>query len=372
MKISKKRCKICVMNEGRVHIHEDGICQACKNYANRKNVDWQRRWKELEKLCDKHRRTDGGYDSIITVSGGKDSSYQTWLFKEVLHMNPLCVMVDNFSWSQTGVLNYNNLGERFGVDIYKISLNRKAAKILTIDGLVNEFRPNLYWDRALFCVPLQIAVEKGIKLVIWGEDPSYFKGGSYPKETPDALIQLKIVAPDNFKIEDFCVGGLTPKDLQTCILPPKEKLDELDAIFTSYYVPWNSHENTKKWKEFGGKGFGDTGEWNRKGLEYLDDMQVDTVGYLINNYCKFIKFGFSNQTEQCSIAIREGLIDREEGIRRVNAFDWELDHRMLVDFLSFIDMSEEEFHKLVDKFANRDLLEKDPVLGLWRLKENAR
>lgn len=32
-----------------------------------------------------------GYDCMIAVSGGKDSHFQVWLMKEVMHMNPLLV-----------------------------------------------------------------------------------------------------------------------------------------------------------------------------------------------------------------------------------------------------------------------------------------
>jgi hypothetical protein len=41
---------------------------------------------------------------------------------------------------------------------------------------------------------------------------------------------------------------------------------------------------------------------------------------------------------------------------------------MLKDFLSFIDYKEEDFWKVVDKFANKDIVEKRD--GNWRLKKN--
>ena len=48
--------------------NEDGICSACYHYENRKNIDWDQRYSELERLCDKYRRDDGNYDCIVTVS----------------------------------------------------------------------------------------------------------------------------------------------------------------------------------------------------------------------------------------------------------------------------------------------------------------
>lgn len=34
---------------------ESGVCCADNHIENRKNIDWDARWKELEALCDKYR-----------------------------------------------------------------------------------------------------------------------------------------------------------------------------------------------------------------------------------------------------------------------------------------------------------------------------
>ena len=73
-----KYCKKCVMPNTRpgIKFSEEGICSACQAYENRKKIDWEARYKELEKICDKYRGINGaGYDSAIAVSGGKDSFY---------------------------------------------------------------------------------------------------------------------------------------------------------------------------------------------------------------------------------------------------------------------------------------------------------
>lgn len=63
-------CKICTMPDTRPGIvfDEDGVCCACRHYENRKNVDWDKRWEELEKLCGKYRGCNGeGYQSVKTL-----------------------------------------------------------------------------------------------------------------------------------------------------------------------------------------------------------------------------------------------------------------------------------------------------------------
>lgn len=55
-------CKRCVMPDTRpgITFNEDGICSACQAYEDRKKVDWDKRYKELEMLCDKYRNCNGG------------------------------------------------------------------------------------------------------------------------------------------------------------------------------------------------------------------------------------------------------------------------------------------------------------------------
>ena len=59
---------------------------------------------------------------------------------------------------------------------------------------------------------------------------------------------------------------------------------------------------------------------------------------------------------------------REEAVKKVIEEDWKLDRRMLKDFLEFTEYKEGDFWKIVDKFANRDIVEKRD--GVWRLKKN--
>ena len=48
-------CTKCTMPDTRpgITFDEQGVCSACRHYENRKNVDWNARWKEFEALCDK-------------------------------------------------------------------------------------------------------------------------------------------------------------------------------------------------------------------------------------------------------------------------------------------------------------------------------
>lgn len=73
-----KYCVKCVMPDTRpgIALNGEGVCSACQSYERRKNINWNERWKQFEKICDKYRGMNGnGYDCAIAVSGGKDSHY---------------------------------------------------------------------------------------------------------------------------------------------------------------------------------------------------------------------------------------------------------------------------------------------------------
>ena len=56
-----KYCKKCTMPDTRpgITFDEEGVCSACRHFESRKNIDWDKRWKEFEALCDKYRGMNG-------------------------------------------------------------------------------------------------------------------------------------------------------------------------------------------------------------------------------------------------------------------------------------------------------------------------
>lgn len=58
---------------------------------------------------------------------------------------------------------------------------------------------------------------------------------------------------------------------------------------------------------------------------------------------------------------------RDEAIKLAMEHEYKLDLKMLKDFIDFIGITEEYFWEVVDKFANKDIVEK--IDGVWKLKE---
>lgn len=363
-------CKKCVMPNTRpgISFNEEGICSACQSYENRKNINWEARWKEFEALCDKYRGMNGdGPDCAIAASGGKDSHYQVYLMKNVMHMNPILFTVeDNFPMTEAGIHNLKNISEEFGCSIISLKPNIKAQKKIMRYMFETYGKPTWYIDRLIYTYPLMMAQKFNTPLLVYGENVSYEYGGTDAKETYSAKDQLSNgVASGIDEMELIENAGVSKEDLRFTRAPKLQDIDKLDPIYISYFIQWNSFKNYEFAKKHG---FHDlTHEWDRTHhVESFD--QIDSRAYLVHSWLKYPKFGHASATDYVSRMIRYGMITRDKGVELVNEHDSKLDPLSVRDFCMFCGYSETEFWEIIDKQYNKDLFEKNNI-GKWVLKE---
>lgn len=159
-----------------IQFNEEGICSACLNYENRPDVDWAKREEELKQILEKYRSKDGSnYDCIVHVSGGKDSHFQVIKMLE-LGMNPLCVTATTDKLSALGRHNIESI-KNLGVDYIEFSVNPKTRRIINRFAL--EEVGDISWPEhiTIFTIPVRIAVQMKIPLIIWGENAQNEYGG---------------------------------------------------------------------------------------------------------------------------------------------------------------------------------------------------
>lgn len=370
-------CKKCVMPDTRpgITFNEQGICSACQSYENRKNVDWEKRFQELQALCDKYRGMNGSsYDCAIAVSGGKDSHFQVYFMKEVMKMNPILFTVeDNFPMTEAGKHNIRNISEEFGCHLISLKPDIKTQKILMRYMFEKYGKANWYLDRLIYIYPLQMALAFHTPLLVYGENVSYEYGGSDYGETYSAKGQLRNGVASDVPMEELeaALAAADPENWQSMKASlamaealAEEQIESLDPIYLSYFVQWNSYGNYMFAKS---RGFHDlTGEWERTHMAEQFD-QVDSRAYLVHPWMKYPKFGHASATDYAARFVRYGLMTREEAVEVVKARDSALDPACVRDFCEFTGYTESEFWKIMDKWYNRDLFEKDP-LGVWRLR----
>lgn len=361
-------CKKCIMPDTRpgITFNEDGVCIACQNHDRKKMIDWDKRYKELEELCDKYRRKNPtDYDCIIAVSGGKDSHYQVYVMKELMNMNPLLITVeDYFTSTHAGIDNLKNINEAFGCNMISFKPNRRAGKIISRYMFEKYGRPLWYVDRLLYTVPLYYASMLNIPLLVYGENVSYEYGGVDDEETYSAKNQVFNGVAPGIDLDELVAQGVKREELAYLEAPSRELLNSIEPIYLSYFVEWNGIKNYEIAKRFGFRDL--EHEWDR--TNHIENFnQIDSMGYLLNAWMKYPKFGHAYATDYAARWVRYGLLTREEAVKLAEEKDHALDSKIRDDFCKTVGMTVPEFYAALDKLYNKDLFEKNEY-EQWRLK----
>lgn len=125
-----------------------------------------------------------------------------------------------------------------------------------------------------------------------------------------------------------------------------------------HYVPWDGLANSLIAQANGFEVPPHPTLGSMVNYENLDNHQV-----AIHEYFKFLKFGFGRATDHACLHIRRGRLSREMGLNMVRSLDgkfpWEYLGKSLVDTLSPLEISLDEFIKICDKFTNKALFKRD-------------
>ena len=365
MKKKLRRCTNCLMPETRPRISYDkrGVCNACQwAEEKRTDVDWEARWKELEAFCDKYRSQNENFDCIVPASGGKDSSYVAYMMKHKLGMHPLCVNVVPPLTFDVGVQNLKNFIE-VGFDCVMINPNPLVAKEISKKALIEHGQPLLSWIINVQVAIFKTAINFNVPFVMFGEEGETEYGGSSKLknsavyEIDDSIaLYLSGIGPEQFETE------FSEKELYWWKYPSEDEFrnSALAIAHWSYFENWDPYKHYLLTKEK----FGMKGKATNSVGTYNDFSQNDTCLYDLHTYLMYLKFGFGRCTQDVGIDIRRGTMDRKQAVELVKQLDGAYPDPYVEQYLEFFDLSREEFEAVLDKWANKDLLEK--VNGRWR------
>lgn len=326
-------CKKCGMPNTRLgSVFTDGVCQPCINFENRAEIDWQKRKEMLDDILTDARRHGAQYDCVCPVSGGKDSLTIVAGLVERGAVPLLVTVTDEFTHTQAGLHNVKNIAERFDVD--HIVFRHAPGEFVynSRKDFENELHPLKWIEEKIYRTPIQIAKAMGIPAVFFGENSGYEYGS----------------------------------DPELSVLHPLS--DEQTKVYYYFgFTPYDERKNMQTAREYGFKDLNDFAEWPRQGnIEQF--TQIDSIGYIIQLWTKFPKFGFQRVADMTSRMVRRGQMTLEKANQLVKDEDWRCDPAAKADFCRAIDITEKQFDEIVDKHANRDILQKDAA-GNWRRKD---
>ncbi len=385
-----KFCKRCVISNQRpsstlefkhninekkqtIAFDDEGICAACR-YAEKKDneVDWKQREEELWKLCDKYRRDDGYYDCIVPGSGGKDSVRASYLLKYKFNMHPLTVTWTPHIYTEVGWRNF----ERWihsGFDNILFSPNGKIHRLLTrlaFENLLHPFQPFILGQKN---IGAKFAALYNIPLVFYGENEAEY--GNPIQDNLTSLRDAKFHTGNNY--EEMYLGGvqvkylITKYNLKMVDLLPYLPMDpyeferkKIQVHYLGYYIKWDPQESYYFAVEH--SGFEANSERTEGTYSKYNSIDDKTDPYMY--WTILIKFGIGRATYDASQEIRNHKITREEGIALVKKFDQEFPKKYFKEFLEYMEITEEHFWEVVDKFRSPHLWKKEN--GQWKLRKN--
>ena len=345
-----------------LRLDAEGVCNACRAYERRSQVDWDARRVELLALLEKYRRHGQHWDCIVPVSGGKDSTYQVIRMLQ-LGLNPLCVTSTTCDLSELGRRNIENL-KQLGVDHIAFSPNPRVRARLNRIGLTEI--GDISWPEhvGIFTIPVRAAVQFNIPLLVWGENSQNEYGGPAAAAEDNTLTRRWL--------EEFGgLLGLRVSDLSATygidarhLLPYQYPTDEdlrrvgVTGLFLGHYLPWDGLSNALIAQANGFVTPELAVEGSMVSYENLDNHQTG-----IHDYFKFLKFGFSRATDIACLHVRRGRVTRQDALEIVQArdgkFPWTYLGKPLERILEPLEMTVPEFIKVCDRFTNKKIFAKN-------------
>ena len=364
-------CKNCLNMSTRPRITFDhrGWCNACQWMEEKKAMDWSARDKELQELMVKHKSTNGNFDCIVPVSGGKDGSYVAYTLKHKYGMNPLAITVRPALSLEIGDQNLSNFIHS-GYNHIHLSPNPIVLDRLNKYGFIEKEFPYYGWLIAIMTAVIKTATNFKIPLLVYGEDGEIEYGGSTESKNK-ALYDINYMkrvylegGHDKVFERILQDGDISEADLSFFKFPTDEEISEVGLSFThwSYFEPWDSYRNYVIAKEHCGLVEKDEGNLDT----FTNFSQNDQALYALHAYLMYLKFGFGRATQDAGIEIRRGSMTRDQALNLVKMYDNAYPKDLIETYLAYYKMSKEEFDAVLDKYANKDLFKK--IDGVWEPK----
>jgi len=364
-----KYCRRCLYSSSSatpMMFDKTGLCMGCRTYETKRNYGAkeyhslkEKLKKEINIILSSGKRMIRNYDCIVSVSGGKDSYYQTHYVKNILKLNPLLVTYNGNNYTEVGWRNLWNMREAFGCDHIVVSPSVKTLKKLNRLGFVAMGDMNWHAHVGIFTTAPRIALQAQIPIIFWGEHGYADLCGQFSMcDFPEMNYRERTEHAGRGYDWNFFVGleGITEKEMETWRYPQDEELMRLGLrqFYLGHYIPWESNEHLNLMVEkynflVSDEPFERT---YRRGSN-LDDMHENGV----HDYLKYIKFGYGRCTDHASKDIRSGDITRKEGLKLAQEMD-KIKPKDLSRWLEYVSMSEAEFDRIADHF-------RDPRVWKW-------
>jgi N-acetyl sugar amidotransferase len=293
-------------SDSMIRFEIDGSCDHCNGFRDNIQPSWDtgpQGRAVLEQIVERIRAEGQGkdFDCIMGMSGGVDSSYLTYIAKEVLGLRPLVFHVDAGWNSQEAVNNIEKLVDSLGLDLYTEVIDWEEMRDLQLAffkaGVPHIDTPQ---DHAFFATMYNFADKHNIKYIL--------TGANYSTECVKNPLEWHYHASDLRQLKDihnkFGTRPLRSFPL-TNILRHKlyyRYLKGIRVVKPLDYVPYIKKDAVKLLSERFG--------WQTYPQKHFESRFTK----FYESYWQPVKFGIDKRKVQFSSLILTGQMTREESL----------------------------------------------------------
>ena len=319
------RCKKCVLPETYpfIDFDENGVCRYCRNHQRIKVKGNT----ALKQILQKYRSKNGSPDCIVALSGGRDSCYGLHYIKKELGMNPIAFTYDWGLVTDLARRNCARICGKLGVEhIIRTPNIAKKRKFVRQNieawlkkpelGMIPLFMAG---DKAFYHHARQLKKETNIKLVFFCtgnmiENCPYKFGFSGIKDGESEMKLTKIKMLDKIQLVSYYLKHflLNPSYFNSSLFDTAAAywhtfIAKDDFLYLYQYIDWNEDKVVDTIvKEY---------DWE-KATDTKTTWRIGDGTASFYNYIYYSMAGFTEDDDMISNMIREGYINREEGLKR--------------------------------------------------------
>ena len=333
-----RKCSLCVLDTTvpQIKFDQNGVCNFCKlhfEFQKFYTISKKNLFRLKEQILKS--KKNNKYDCICGVSGGRDSTYNLYIVKKIMKLNPLAVHYDNGWGTKISTENMINSCNKLGVDLITIIEDWQTFKNIQKSFLFSSVPDiDIPTDIGILKSTYKIADKYDIKYILNGHsfrnegfDPLNwtYMDGKYLKDVVykwNNKINIKSKF-HNFYLKDFIYYKLI-KNI---------KID-LPLNYVNY-----THGEVEKTlnKECGWKYYG--------GHHFESAFTKFSVGYYLPK-----KFNIDRRKVDLSARIRERKLTRIKALKILkDPINKKINQNLINYVLTKLEISDSEFKKILIK-----------------------
>lgn len=357
-----KYCKKCLTTNLRPNssIDNNGVCIACNHTIATSEKSFLSNLDILRSMIQKNkarRKKHPGYDCIVGVSGGKDSTRQAHWVRDRLGLNPLlvCCGYPPLQMTNIGADNMSNLIS-MGFDVEIFTPAPQSSAQLSLSSFKKFGNVCKSTEMALFSAVPRIAISKKIPLIFWGENPALQVGDANTEGVNyfdgNNLRNLNTLTDGGIK---WIFDEIDVYKAKAYIYPSKKSFNQAKVDIMYLGPAWDdwSNDDNSIYAALTGLSV------RPNDIEVTGDISgasmLDEEFTNINMMIKYYKFGFGRATDICNERIRAGILTRGQAIDLVDQYDGICNDSIILKYCNYVGIGINEFWNIVNDYTNSNI-----------------